>query len=436
MKSTLYLLVSALNVMAQVPIPVSSLWKSEPFRNEFTASYGVDAAVEPRISAEEKQVLDSIAGKMRDENRKGAIAKLEESIWLAKSAALQFTLANLLVEENRAADAIPYFEKAIELYPSFRDAHRNLALALIQENQIDAAMKPLIRAIELRASDGLTYGLLAYCHSESGRFSSALQAYRQAQLLMPDEWQWKLGEANALLMLGEYASAAELFGELLEQQPKNEQLWLAQADAYLADGRTERAIANREVVRRMGRLPPDGLLVLGHLYLNIDLPDSAIDCYISALSGIELPDALEALDRLITSRHWKQAEILLSEISTEDPAVKRAEAFIQVQTGELLTGIRILETIVADDPMDAEALLMLGKAYRRTDQLEKSALVLEQAARSKSAKPEALLLLGQVLTEQEQYEQAILVLERANRLQPNPSVAEYIAAIQNLLQHP
>ncbi|MDZ8118149.1 tetratricopeptide repeat protein [Pontiella agarivorans] len=437
MKPLLFLLVlsSALNALPQVPIPVSSLWKSETFRKQFTASYGIDAAVEPRISPEEKQILDAVAGKMQEEDRNGAILKLKENIRLSDSPALQFTLANLLTEENRTAEAVPHFEKAVSLYPSFRDAYRNLALALVQEGRTREAMEPLVRAIELRAADGLTYGLLAYVHSDAGQYASALQAYRQAQLLMPDEWQWKLGEANTLLALEAYSAAAKHFGELIARQPENEQLWLAQADAFLADGKIEQAIANREIVRGMDKLNPDERLVLGHLYLSIDLPNPALDCYLESIADVEPAAAMEALNRLIAARQWKQAETLIPAMPVTGPEVKRAKAFIQIQSGEIPAGIRTLEHVVSKNPLDFEALLMLGKAYRQTGQWEKSTLILEQAARGKTTEIEALLMLGQVFAEQGRFDDAIQTLEKAYRLQPNPSVSEYIAAIRSLQRH-
>jgi tetratricopeptide (TPR) repeat protein len=136
-----------------------------------------------------------------------------------------------------------------------------------------------------------------------------LQAYRQAQLVMPDEWQWKLGEAYALLALNQAEDAAGLFGELIREQPGNTALWLAQSDAWMAMGEYGKAIPNREYVRRLGKQPNSDMLTLGHLYLDQGLPDPATGCYLEALKGKAAPlDALDALDRLLTSKHWKQAQ--------------------------------------------------------------------------------------------------------------------------------
>ena len=423
---------SWLTASANEPMPISNLWKSEQFRKAFTASYGVDATVEPRISPEEKKVLDSIAGKMEQADRKASILKLQESLWLKDSPALQFTLANLLVEEGRSELAIPYFKKAIELYPSFRDAYRNLALAQIQTDQPDTALVNLSKAIERGAIDGLTYGLLGYCHMQAERHAQALQAYGQAQLLMPDEGQWQVGEANTLLMLGENEAAAKRFGELLNRQPENDQLWLAQSDAYLAAGRYDEAVANRELVRRKGKLAANDLLVLGHLYLNIDLPDDALSCYEEAFPGITPDDALEALERLLTSKYWNEARKLAAQINSDSPKLRRMAAFIDIQSGKVKSGIQTLENIIAEDPMDAEALLMLGKAYRQKNEHEKSVMRLEQAVRHKTAEYEALLLLGQTLAEQGQYERAIKSLTRANRIRSTPVIEEYIDILKSI----
>ena len=113
-------------------LPISSFWESESFQRAFTASYGIDSRIEPKVSSTEKSVLDSVADEMADEDREGAIAKLTAAEGLNESAALIFALGNLRFEEGKIEDAVENFQRALELYPNFRDAHRNLAVALIQ----------------------------------------------------------------------------------------------------------------------------------------------------------------------------------------------------------------------------------------------------------------------------------------------------------------
>ena len=50
-----------------------------------------------------------------------------------------FALANIRFEQGESEDAIEGFTRVLELYPNFRDAHRNLAVALVQRTAIRIA---------------------------------------------------------------------------------------------------------------------------------------------------------------------------------------------------------------------------------------------------------------------------------------------------------
>ncbi|MDF7799548.1 tetratricopeptide repeat protein [Pontiellaceae bacterium B1224] len=432
---SLFLLV--LQAGAQNKWPVSNHWKTDQFQNAFTASYGIDAAVEPRIRPEAQEVLRSVADKMKDQNRKGAVIKLQESIWLKNSPALQFSLANLLVEEARNEDAIGHYERAIDLFPTYRDAYRNLAFVLVRADRAAEALPLLSRSIELGANDGLTFGLLAWCHTEAGRHRSALQAYRQAQLIDPEQVQWKQGEAFALLALGQAGPAINTFNELMIENPETLAYVQARADAWMMLGDYDKAIVDLEFVRRSAPASVDSLMALGHLYLQIGLPKLAVDCFLDAAQNAdEIEFLYDALDPLLAREYWNEAQQLIDVLQAasefESPRLIRAQAFLSLEKGQTESAIQSLEKITQADPMDADALLMLAKAYRITKRPAEAALMLEQAALVPAVQLSALLQLGQVQVELGLYDEAITTLERANRLDPQPAIQEYIAAIRNL----
>ena len=244
------------------PMPIDPLWKSTQFRRAFTASYGVDSRIEPRVNIEEKSVLEEMAQKMAEDKRTGAIELLQSNELLKGSAIMLFNLGNLHFEEESQEAAVTSFKSAIELYPNFRDAHRNLAVAMVQNNRVRDAEPHLRRALELGAQDGLTLGLLGYCHESAGRPQAALQAYRSATLTMPDEFQWRLGEGRVLIELDELAAAASIFEELLDKIPQQTGIWSHLADIRLQQGSPALAIADLEVARRLDRLDPSGVLSL------------------------------------------------------------------------------------------------------------------------------------------------------------------------------
>ena len=287
---TIIFLIVGMEIIKASPLPIDPMWKSESFIKAYTASYGIDSRIEPNLDAEEKKVLVSVAEKMGNKDRVGAIALISQSPLTEKSPALLFNLASLQFENGKIQTAISNFLKAIEFQPNFRDAHRNLAIAYVQENTFEKAEPSLRKAIELGSNDGLTMGLLGYCLNQSGRSNDALQAYRMAKLTMPNELQWQIGEATALMDLGSFEEAISIYESILLTEPNRVGIWVNLANIRIQQGKYVQAIADLEVARRLKGLNPESLISLGHLYLNESLQERALSCYKKA---IEKPELIE-----------------------------------------------------------------------------------------------------------------------------------------------
>ena len=147
------------------PLPIDPLWQSETFRKSLTATYGIDSRIEPRITEDEAFYLEQVGTSMAANDRPAAIKALTDSSLLEGSPAMLSTLASLQFEEGKADEAVKHFTAAIEKFTNFRDAHRNLAVVYVQLEDFEKAKTHLVRALELGSQDGLTAGLLGYCHA-------------------------------------------------------------------------------------------------------------------------------------------------------------------------------------------------------------------------------------------------------------------------------
>lgn len=443
-------------VMAQRPLPIDSLWKSPEFRRAFTGAYGTDGRIEPGINTAERAVLDAVAEKMRANDRPGAIAALTGSSLTTSSAALLFSLGSLRFEDGKIDEAVDSFGKALAAYPNFRDAHRNLAVALVQQAKFDEAEPHLIRAMELGARDGLTLGLLGYVHASRGRHQAALQAYRLAQLTMPGEVQWKLGEAHALLALDDPRASASIYTELLPLRPADAGLWMNQADAYLQIGEPVHAAANLEFARRLGKLDPAETISLGHIYLNEAMLPDAIGCYreaIAAATPAPFAKAIDAVEALSRFQHWPEARALAEGIAataayaaqvkaTPDMAppaaaelsrYERTRALIELETGDAAAGAALVETLIQRDPLDAEALILLARFRAKANQITEAEMLLEQAARDPEHEIAAWRTLGEIRVRAADYAGAREALQRALDLEPDARLSDYLEAVTRLV---
>ena len=448
-------LLAASPLTAAEPLPIDPLWQSETFRKSITASYGIDSRIEPRITEDEAFYLDESAKAMAANDRAKAISVLRESSLLEKSPAMLFTLASHLFEAGEAKDAdesVKFFESALAQFPNFRDAHRNLGVVLIQREEFEKAKTHLVRALALGSQDGTTAGLIAYCHARDGHHQAALDAYRLAMLTQPEERQWKLGEAQALLALKRPLEAASILQALIALAPGETATWLIQADAWSDLDESLAAAANLEIVHRAGTLEPNALLSLGHLYLQSDLPELALERYRAALASTNPPSptrAVECLELFLSRSDWPLAKEYVTTLETVagyrealDPAkgekdllsrLTRARAVLELETGDAATGAKRIEEWLRREPLDGECLLLLARFREEAGQKIEAAMLLEQAARIPETAAGALLAHGRLLVAAADYEKALEHLEKSQELSPNESLSDYIVAIRELV---
>ncbi|MFL2478681.1 MAG: tetratricopeptide repeat protein [Verrucomicrobiales bacterium] len=430
------------------PLPIDPIWSTESFRKAFTASYGIDSRIEPKLTPEEKEELDLVAKKMSTGDRPGAISLMTKSSLLEKSPAMLFNLGSLHFEEGESAKAMNNFRKALKIQPNFRDAHRNLAIAHVQAGDYIKAEPSLRRAMELGSQDGLTMGLLGYCLSQSGRSHDALQAYRMAKLTMPDELQWQLGEATALMELNELEEAESIYKYVLKVSPERVGIWANLANVNLRQGNQILAISNMEVARRLNALDSSSLLSLGHLYLNETLTEKAMDCYRQALKDpipFPLQQFADAVDYLLQYQFWDQARKFVLEIkeaagyderAKEDSKAahqfERAEAMIEIELGDSEVGVARLESMLKKDPLDGLILVSLAEYFLENKETEKALMFLERAASVDEFAVQAQRRRGEILALRGDYVAALDALKNAQEIEPHRALEKYIESIERL----
>lgn len=427
---TLVLFLITVTSLARDPFPIDELWRTDAFRKSLTASYGVDARIEPPVDTEVQNELGFVASQVESGNRSGAIQMLRNNFRLSESASLQFTLGTLLFEDGRAEEAIQPFEKAVELHPNFRDAHRNLAVAQIETKQFDKARPHLLRAVELGARDGTTLGLLGFVHSQKEHHQAALQAYRMAQLTQPEVVQWKRGEARSLQALGQSKQAESIFQALVESDPARPALWMGLADTRMSEA-PGAGLANLEWVRRMGKLDANGLYALGSLYLREGLANETADCLREALSASpRLADekAVGLTEATIASGAYEAGELMLSSFapSFASPALERLRALVELQRGDRAAGARRVEALIETNPLDAQSLILLARFRISEGKPQEASLLYEQAARDPEFKAEALRRHGELWVGLRDIGKALTLLEQSEALVPNKQLRAYI----------
>jgi tetratricopeptide (TPR) repeat protein len=421
-----------------------NIWNDPAFKKQFTESYLAETEVEPRVTVVERDDIEKILQLISSDKMDDAVKQLEGSRGKAASAVFDFTLANIYFQQEKLPEAAAAYEAAVAKYPKFRRAHRNLGLIYVRQNEFKKAVPALTRVIELGGGDALTYGLLGFAYTSSDNSLSGESAYRMAVLIDPVTLDWQMGLARSLFKQERYAEAAALCKGMIEAHPERADLWLLQANAYIGLNQPLKAAENYELVDRLGQATVDSLNMLGDIYVNESLFEMAVNAYIRALE--KNPDAsadraIRASKVLIARGALEETKGLISRIEKLhrerlDTAGRKdllkLRARIAVAEGAGTEEVKVLEEIVALDPLDGEALILLGQHAARANDAEKALFYYERAESLEKFEADAKIRHAQLFVGQGKYTEALPLLRRAQELKPRDDIQKYLDQIERI----
>jgi len=426
--------------------PELALWNDPAFRRRFAESYAAETEIEPRVADAEREPMQEVLDLLASNKQDQAANLLAKHRTASSSAVFDFTLANIRFQQEDFPRALAAYRAAVDKHPKFRRAWRNLGLIHVRQGEFAEAVPALTRVIELGGGDATTYGLLGFAYSKLGNDLSAESAYRMAVLLDPATMDWKMGLARSFFEQERFADAVALFESLIAAQPDRADLWLLQANAYVGLSQPLRAAENYELVDRLGGSTADSLNMLGDIYVNEELYDLAVDSYVRAME--KRPDG--GADRAIRAAKALTARGALAETRRLAEAIERVQgdrlqagerkdllklrARVAVAEGAGEEEARVLEEIVALDPLDGEALILLGQHQSRAGDAEQAIFYYERAASLEAFEADAKVRHAQLLVGQGRYAEALPLLRRAQTLKPRDNIQEYLEQVERVAQ--
>ncbi len=433
-------------IVSSVTASSLSIWKDPAFRKRFTESYVAETEIEPLVTLVERDLMQEVFEFMSSGDLDKARSLVNKKRGDEASAVLDFTLANIHFEQDRLEPAARIYEIAVEKCPKFRRAWKNLGLAHVRLADFNSALPALLKVIELGGGDGLTFGLVGYCYYNLENFLPAESAYRMASLLDPKTMDWQVGLARSLFKEERFADAASLCGSMIAGNPDSADLWLLQANAFLGLERPLRAAENFEMVDRMGRSTPESLNLLGDIYVSENLLELGAATYIRVIekgSKNEVNRAIRSAKNLSARGGTESTRNVIQSIESryessltgdQSKDLLRLKARIAVVEGAGEEEMRILEEIVELDPLDGDALILLGRYYGRNEESERAGLYFERAADLEGHEPEAKQRHGQMLVRLGRYTEALPLLKRSQVLRPRDTLDDYVRQVERLAQ--
>lgn len=420
-----------------------SIWDEEGFRKQFMASYGVNSDIEPKLTAVEYEQMQKILDAMSEDDDSSKAEKLLlKNCKDSTSATFEFTLANIYFQQDKLDLALAYYTKAIEQFPTFRRAYKNAGLIYVRNGDFDKALPYLTKTIALGGHTSMAYGLLGFAYGSTQNHLCAESAYRQAILLDPETIDWQLGLARSFFKQQKFGDAVSLCNILIKKKPDQADFWLLQANAYLGLKQPMRAAENYEYVNAMGQSTPESMTMLADIYVNEERWDLAADAYLRSYElndGAQPEKALRAAKILAARGSLEQSKRMLNRVAERKTSLDqkdlkellKLQARVAVADGGGDEVVKILEEVVAVDPLDGEALLLLAQHYGRTVP-EKAIFYYERAANLEKHEAEAKLYHGQLLVGQAKYTDALPLLRRAYELKPRSDIEDYLKQVERI----
>ena len=428
---------------APPPELTQGFWNDPAFVRGFMGDYGFRSEVEPRIDKAEQFILREVVAKAENQLEE-AVEYLESKINNKTSAALDFALGTMFYQLGRLTRSEQTYEQALKKFPSFLRAYKNLGFVQLSLGKLDQASKNLAKSISLGEADGISYVALGYCHLSLDRVVSAENAYRMAILLHPESIDARNGLVNCLLTTNRFAEALALLDELLQSKPNDLFCHKARASALQGLRREVDAAIALETLRRMNKLDAAGMLSLGDLYHNLGLHNLSLGAYQQSLAKKE---------KLSLTRYARAAKVLINRGSygagfkylediektfgkgysdADEREIRMLQAEVRLATGKQKEAADILEGLISKQPLDGEALILSAKLAMEELDYAKAALRFERAAKLPDFEVHALVEHSRMLVATKDYQKASDLLERAQTLAPQPRVARYLQAINNL----
>lgn len=420
------------------------IWNDPEFKKRFAQSYIAETEIEPRVTVSDREQMQEILDLISSDKLDEAEEILKKNQNETSTAVFDFTLANIYFQQERFDKAAKAYQIAVDKYPKFRRAWKNMGLIYVRKSKFEEAIPALTRVIELGGNSATTYGMLGYSYSSLGNHLCAESAYRKAILLDSHTLDWKKGLARSLFKQESYDDAVSLCKQLVADYPERADLWLLQANAYIGMNKPLKAAEIYEFVDQLDESTPKSLSMLGDIYVNEKLYELAVDSYIRAMKM----DPNQGLNKAVRSAKILAARGALKETETLIKNIKdlhseglnkdtrkemlKLQARIAVAEGASEEEIKVLKEIVNLDPMDGEALLLLGQHYNRQGNTEKAIFYYERAAGIDEYGADAKVRHAQVLVKNGKYKEALPLLKQAQQIEHRENVQKYLEQVERI----
>ncbi len=364
-----------------------------------------------------------------------ALLELEAALEINPSnSAWHFDKALALDTLNRFEEAIEEYETALELNPDDPEILNSLGVDYTRTGQYDLAISIFEHIQELAPIFEPCYCNRIIAYTEMEQHSMAEEMFYLAQQLNPDCALCYYNIGNSLFIQGHYKKAIHCWQKTAKLEPTHPQINYRIAQAYWADGDSERSReyflaelrtnpgdvdvildyglfllevgdikSGKEKFNRILELKPDSAVAvfyLGEIAFNNNDYDKAVNLFNEALQK----------DDTLTGPRYRLAQCALTR-----GCEKEAKAHL------------VSEVELAGE--DAEVLVSIGSMFLRISEEDYATACLLKAINIDSANAEAYYYLGFIHAAKKRYEEAVEFFGHTLDIKPEHALALRDSAI-------
>jgi predicted O-linked N-acetylglucosamine transferase (SPINDLY family) len=315
-----------------------------------------------------------------------------------------YNLAALQTEQQRHGEAIPNFNKAIEILPAEEVIYRDLCLALAQSGQLETAKQVSTKGISINPQFAEFHMILGELHYQLQEFVQAIACFKNVILIQPEYVQPYINIGKILQKQGKLEDVITLYLKALELDPNHAGLNFDVGLVFKQQGKLDDAIL---YYKKSLMLRPDFIEAqnnLGGIFKDQGKLDEAIACYQRAL-----------------------------EINPESAEVYCNMGLILKSCGQLNEAVNYFKQAIHYNPNSADAHCNLGNASVELGNLEQAIACFHKTLDLKPDFTNAHYGLGALLMAQQKYSESIVYLKQVVKLEPNHYTAKTL--ILHQMQH-
>ena len=266
-----------------------------------------------------------------------------------RTAKMEYALGVSYDQLKNNKKAIEAYGKAFDMEPDNLDAERGLAQALLNDNQLDAALKHFETISAADPQDGQTYLHISEIQRRQGHYELSMATLKKAKALTSDDLEIGFNEALDEDSLGRYDDAAQTLQTLVKQS--------AHPDGKYSDAEKN----NRSIF----------LDRLANVYREQDKTEPAVQAYqeMIAMGGDYAERGYQGqVEAYRDAKQYDKATQVAQQAAAAMPKDKTVQLMLAGQladSGKAEEGIKLAKAQLQGNASDREVNLALANIYTR-----------------------------------------------------------------------